>query len=251
MSLSPGARQLPLHHVSIRVPWHDSGWDGRVCADPIDNASCLVLPRIAETKNDQEEAIHHLKLWTELPEVQRPACQAERGAFMAPFEFTRHLSHPYAGRAKTHVHFAETQFRHPTFSANAIPFAWMQRKRTAERVEQLGLGFQQDFEDAIHEEMAFETNWVQVKSNQLVMLDTFFGALKAKQSLCFFYAKDTPLTDDPRRVIVGVGRVEHVGDAVEYGYKSAGPHRAMGAVEWHPGGPRTCPRTTAGLERMA
>jgi len=24
----------PLRHISIRVPWHDTGWDGRVCTFP-------------------------------------------------------------------------------------------------------------------------------------------------------------------------------------------------------------------------
>jgi hypothetical protein len=22
----------PLRHISVPVPWHDTGWDGRVCA---------------------------------------------------------------------------------------------------------------------------------------------------------------------------------------------------------------------------
>ena len=43
-----GARRLPLHHVTIRVPWHDGGWTGTVCARPLDNSSCLILPRIGE-----------------------------------------------------------------------------------------------------------------------------------------------------------------------------------------------------------
>src|SRR5690606_26103154 len=36
--------------------------------------------------------------------------------------------------------------------------------------------------------------------------------------LCFIYAKRTPLSEDARRVIVGVGRVLSVGDFVEYKY---------------------------------
>ena len=28
------AQAFPLRHVSIRVPWHDTAWDGRVCALP-------------------------------------------------------------------------------------------------------------------------------------------------------------------------------------------------------------------------
>ena len=57
MSLSTGARQLPLKHVSIRVPWHDSQWNGTVCQHPMENASCLVLSRIRETRDDARQEI--------------------------------------------------------------------------------------------------------------------------------------------------------------------------------------------------
>ena len=36
---------------------------------------------------------------------------------------------------------------------------------------------------------------VQERGNQLAMLDTFFGALRPQESLCFFYAKQTPLSN--------------------------------------------------------
>ena len=45
---APGARRLPLQHVSIRVLWHDRVWNGSVCADPKANTSCLILPRMAD-----------------------------------------------------------------------------------------------------------------------------------------------------------------------------------------------------------
>jgi hypothetical protein len=33
----------PLRLISIRVPWHDTGWDGRVCATPRLDGSCLKI----------------------------------------------------------------------------------------------------------------------------------------------------------------------------------------------------------------
>ena len=51
-TISAGARRLPLHHVTIRVPWHDGGWNGTLCARPLDNSSCLILPRIGEGRRD-------------------------------------------------------------------------------------------------------------------------------------------------------------------------------------------------------
>ena len=35
-------------HISVRVPWHDHGWDGTVCQNPCDNNSCLRLTNISE-----------------------------------------------------------------------------------------------------------------------------------------------------------------------------------------------------------
>ena len=37
--------QYPMKHIPIRVPWHDSGWNGTVCKEPCFNDSCLKLPR--------------------------------------------------------------------------------------------------------------------------------------------------------------------------------------------------------------
>ena len=61
--------------------------------------------------------------------------------------------------------------------------------------------------------------WVQERENQLALLDTFFNALRPRESLCFFYAKRTTLSDQSRRVIVGVGRVLSVGEPTEYASK--------------------------------
>jgi hypothetical protein len=44
-----------ITHLSVRVPWQDTRWDGRVCADPSNNQSCVVLKAIAENRNDAKE----------------------------------------------------------------------------------------------------------------------------------------------------------------------------------------------------
>ena len=43
-------------HISIRVPWHDHGWDGTVCQDPRGNNACLRLKNIYENRDDAAEA---------------------------------------------------------------------------------------------------------------------------------------------------------------------------------------------------
>ena len=44
-TLASGACCLPTHHITIRVPWYGGGWSDLVCARPLENTSCLILPR--------------------------------------------------------------------------------------------------------------------------------------------------------------------------------------------------------------
>ena len=227
-TLEPGARQLPFHHVTIRAPWQDTGWTGVVCARPLANTSCLILPRISQArKDDVEEAAAGNRL-DELQGEYRPPCIAERVSFMAPFELVRTMRHPYAeNNPETHGHFAATRFVQPPYSAACVPFRWMLRgevegnpKESSQGLaESMRLGWVTDREPSL----PFTTSWVQERGNQRVLLDTFFSALRPQESLCFFYAKRTPLSEQARRVILGVGRVLSVGEPTEYEYSVASP----------------------------
>jgi len=153
---------------------------------------------------------------------------------MAPFPLTRTMTHPYAEiYPETHGHFAPTRFVQTPWSAACVPFRWMLRgkvegdakKGEVGLAESLQLGWVADREPDIRNRGGKEvkTNWVQERENQLALLDTFFGALRPEESLCFFYAKRTPLSEQSRRVIVGVGRVLSVGDETEYAFEGADP----------------------------
>ena len=223
-----GSRKLPVMHVSVRVPWHDDRWSGRVCTNPRSNTSCLILPRIAEKKDDDFETRIKGEKWNTKGNYL-PACAAERGAFMAPFEYVRKPSHPYSDNG-LYEHFKESPFPHPAYSAAAVPFAWM--LKDADGFPTLAGTHKIDFHPEYEPDLGFETAWIQDRRNQLAMLDTFFSAVEPEESLVFFYAKNTPLTDDPRRVIVGIGRVLKVGEHVEYSYKQNTPPDALRCVLW-------------------
>lgn len=233
-TLVSGARRLPLHHITIRVPWHDAGWTGGVCARPQENTSCLILPRIGEGKRDDAEAKCCGQRLDELAPGDWPPCVGERVSFMAPFALARTMTHPYTeAYPETHGHMAPTRFVQPPYSAACVPFRWMLRKNVEGDAKQkltglaeaLQLGWVPEREPVIRNrrEEEVDTAWVQERENQLAMLDTFFGALRPEESLCFFYAKRTPLSEQPRRVIVGVGRVLSVGGATEYAYQQKNP----------------------------
>ena len=225
VSLAAGARQLPRHHITVRVPWHDSGWAGTVCAKPLDNTSCLVLGRIADSRDDAAERRCAGERFDELDEDDIPPCVKERASFMAPFEIARMVNHPYVRTSSnTHHHFLPTRFVQTPYAAACVPFRWMLRENAESMAEQLQIGYSPDGEP----DLGFKTPWVQAKDNQLALLDTFFSTLRPQESLCFFYAKQTPLSERSDRVIVGVGRVTSVGDSTEYRYNTAQPpHRSV------------------------
>ena len=222
-----GARQLSRQHVTIRVPWHDSGWTGRVCSAPSANTSCLALSRIAAYKRADEDLFRN-RAFVDLARSELPPCVDERACFLAEHDLFLKKQHPYKYRSPdTHGHFGETTLRLESYSAACVPFGWMLRGQVegderwgaVGKADALKLGYDADREP----KLPFGTSWIQNKHNQLVMLDTFFSALEPEDSLCVFYAKRTPLVEDNRRVIIGVGRVKNVGHATEYTYDAPGP----------------------------
>lgn len=222
-----GARKLPAQHITIRVPWHDAGWNGTVCRDPRANTHCNILKNIGLKKRDESELACASRSFEELDPRDVPPCIEERGTIMAPFEIARRKLHPYVKSSDKHAHFAETILRFAPYSAACVPFRWMLReqvegnaeKKIRSKANDLMLGYDSDREP----ELPFKTAWIQDRDNQLVMLDTFFGSLEPRNSLCFFYAKRTPLAEDPRRVLVGVGRIVRVGEHTEYEYTTTSP----------------------------
>lgn len=229
-----------MQHISIRVPWHDSGWDGRVCRQPEANTACTVLVNIGEKRRDEHEATCAGQRIDQLPEKDWPPCVEERATFLAPFELTRTITHPYAAASpSTHGHLKPTKFKVPAYSAPAIPFNWLLRERVVGTqgkpglADLLQLGFDAELEPVLDfnrgkgedgEDKA--PDWLNARDNQLCLLDTFFSALERDRSLCFFYAKRTPLApEDARRVIVGVGLVTDVGPEVEYDRNPNDDHR--------------------------
>jgi hypothetical protein len=182
----------------------------------------LILPRIGEERRDEVEARCCGERLDKLDAGDLPPCVDERAAFMAPFELRRMKTHPYGPLfPETHGHFAPTPFIQPAYSAACVPFWWMLRENVEGDpkngeiglAQRLALGWVPEREPDIRNKAGKEvdTNWVQERENQLALLDTFFSALRPEESLCFFYAKRTPLSEKSRRVIIGVGRVLSIG----------------------------------------
>ena len=214
---------FPIRHLSVRVPWHDNGWNGTVCDDPKNNVACLKLLRIAERKDEASEGNLSGRYFKDLGQEEIPPCLQERSAFMSPHGFARNHSHPYRRDDKgDHAHFRPTPLNYPAYSAPGVPFRWMLKESFSGSG---GSGLREHYPlDDVREDaepnLGFNTAWWQDYRNHTAILETFWAHVKEEVSLVFFYAKQVPLVEDipGRRILIGVGRVKFINPLTEYLY---------------------------------
>ena len=231
------AVSFPLRHISIRVPWHDHGWDGTFCCAPRHNSACLKLVNIAESKDEAAEQAKAGQSIKELDSAEFPPCVKERATFMADFAFERLHEHPYTKSSpETHNHFRPTPLHYPAWGAAALPFRWMMKpevfgdqKQIKGLIEEYPLdGVDPGFEP----DLPFTTHWVQDHRNHRALLECFWNHVKPQESLVFFYAKQVPLVEDTgRRVLIGAGRVQQIHGLKEYDYDGS-PEGKIRSLIW-------------------
>ncbi|MEV4147748.1 AAA family ATPase [Amycolatopsis sp. NPDC049691] len=203
-----------MRHLTLRVAWHDSAWNGAICRAPSRNPYCLDLDRIRLERDDDSEDAHAGRFFAELGSRQLPACKAENGTFMSPRPWSREFRHPYAGiesTRSTHGVLLPTTIEIPPYSAVAVPFAWMLRE-SQERIQ-----------DRLPTELApdsdppFPSSWVFDRTRQRQLLDAVFNQVTPRESVAFMYTKSGhPLGDDVPRLVVGIGRVAAISSLLEY-----------------------------------
>lgn len=218
-----------LKHLSVRVPWHDNGWNGSICNNPKANGACLILKNCALNRNDEQEQSLAGKLLSDLSEEQYPVCIGERATFMAPFSIHKTLSHPYAlSSPNTHGHLKPTRVQFPAFGAAAVPYHWMLKENAKEKTSLYDL----NYDDAKEPQLDWANNgndsWVQEIGNQKALLNCFFEHLQEETSLVFFYAKQVPFVEESGRVLAGVGRINKIIASEAY----EGSNSRFGAAYW-------------------
>jgi ATP-dependent exoDNAse (exonuclease V) alpha subunit len=192
-------------HLSVRLAWHDRGWDGHICNAPRLNTSCVVHDYIRVAREDDKEAavagkhIAQLKGW-------RPPCARDIG--------------PWSPRGYATVHHdpLERNFLEdvpeeiPAYANTPSPYRWLREENFREVCDAELLTLRgPDRAEKTH-------GWVQEPDRQKVLLETFWSNLEPKRSLVFYYLRPgVPLDEDARRVIVGVGRIASVGPQVYFG----------------------------------
>ncbi|MBK0372658.1 AAA family ATPase [Streptomyces sp. RB110-1] len=204
-ALSGGRAMAYVQHLSVRVPWHDTGWAGTVCADPGANHACVMLGNIAKDRDVRREAAHAGAPWSKLGQVL-PPCVVERGGFMSSSDHAVRRTHPYGWFLKD---LRPARLEVPAFSVHAIPYFWMNRSNAEEVVlqERPVSGYSPEAEERIAAMLDSRLPWVMHGENQQAIMKTFFRDVVAEQSLVFFYLKHSPFENQPRRMLVGAACV--------------------------------------------
>jgi len=159
-------------HLSIRVPWQDTKWDRRVCTDPINNQSCVVLKTIAENRKDAVEDGCRGEWINDLEDGRKPPCIKERATFLSDHGLTLKVRLNYADWSPAHKHIERTPLPVPAWGATLVPFRWLLRESAYEIAKNFDLDVSEEREPT---EPAFlaRTDWIQNHDNQRALLDAF------------------------------------------------------------------------------
>jgi exodeoxyribonuclease V alpha subunit len=190
-----------LIHLSARLAWHDTGWNGCICREPHLNASCIVQEQIRDGRDDELERAHAGVPLADLPGWLPPCCRdiaayADRG-----FTFTHQdpLDRTFLGPITEEI---------PPYACLPAPYRWMLEGSFRDICEAKGLAIR----GPTNPEK--ETGWVYEPDRQVALLSHFWGRLKEGEgeALVFYYVnRGNPVDENIARLVVGVGRLNKIG----------------------------------------
>jgi hypothetical protein len=200
-----------VQHISIRVPWRDQPWDDKVCHNPLDNSSCLLLKNVGNKRIDDWESEVAGRSFIELPQYDRLPCLSERGTFMSSHGYVIEKEHPYQFNKQLRGHLETTRVSVPPYSFEAIPFRWLSREIVEKELWQETDKYLPDLEHDAHRVLGFAPGWLMDGRNQRAMMERYFEDVIEGQSLVLIYLKHSPLQEEsPRRLLVGAAMITRV-----------------------------------------
>ena len=211
-----------VQHISIRVPWTDNGFIGRICDCPLKNYACRRLKAIAETNSllCQEQGQSNVDLCDIKDSEKRSKlpCLTEGRAFMSDKDITTECYHNYSMyNYDSHRDFIPSKLIIPAYTLVAHPYRWLRRgnNEDGEKIRELNDIPDRDGEIA-HLLLKNQNrggspvgqNWVQHPETQKRIFETFFKHVVPNKSLCFIYAKSVPYIENSDRILMGIAVVD-------------------------------------------
>ncbi len=196
-------------HLSARIVWHDRAWDGHICDRPSHNPYCVVHEHVREQRVDALEDEAAGKPLCELDGWRPPCCRDPIAFSRIGFKITHHdpLERSFLLPIDEEI---------PPYSVCPSPYRWMLEVNFRNICEAEGL----DIPGPKDPKKAHA--WVMEPDRQMQLLTNFWGKLRKKESLVFFYCKNGhPFSETATRLLVGVGRISEIGPQVYFGMQGA------------------------------
>lgn len=184
-------------HMSLRLAWHENGWNGHICVNPESNTYCVGLnsypgDTIAKSRNLQWEKLHCGKSFCGLKEI--PACALSANAFG----------------------------KEPIIAHNDPP-EWLESLGTKgidihlPPMTACTWGFENMYDDEVTSSASTGRKY----NNDVRFEKTkkYFAAFEEKKSLVFYYVGySNPFSEGENKnyVVVGVSRIKKLGDYYFY-----------------------------------
>ena len=186
-----------LYHISVRLAWHDNGWDGFICKNPKANAYCVGpysypgdLIALERDLNWEEKFKRNscLEVYTKIKKI--PPCCYSINAFGKEEIYAK--SDPpdfFKDNTKTKI------WKLPPASICTWPY------------------------EEMYKEEVRNPNGTYSYEKRLKAAEEYFSNLEPGKTLVFYYANySNPFSenDQKRYVIVGVSRLKKIGDQLFY-----------------------------------
>jgi hypothetical protein len=173
-------------HLTVRLAWHDHGWDGTICNKPLANCYCtgshsLLSDRLARDKVAALEHQHRGQRLDSLLPTYLPPCYWSSCAFSTEPTNVIH-AHPFRNLRETH----QIPDQLPAAAAFTWPFRLSMRHS----------------KNGINRDGKYPPDWDG-------RADRFLGRLTERKSLVFFYLNyDNPVSaDEYKYTLVGCSRL--------------------------------------------
>ena len=210
-------------HLSLRLPWHDRGWDGHVCDNPVANVYCsgeygLKAHGIRERKVDAQEALIKCRPVESLSEdAYHPPClrtiQTFGGRRLLDF-----LNEPKEFLNTEKVRITPIPEKIPCCCSGTWPY-----DRVFRRAE--------DASDNTPDEFLERYNPQEAISN----IKEIFEGLKYGKSIGFYYLNyDNPLNSERRKyVLVGAAEIDEISPQLAWQEIDPEKDRIYGRMVWN------------------
>ena len=183
-------------HLTARLAWHDSGWDGTICKQPDCNTYCVGSQSypgdvIARQRNVRREMDNAGCPVTSLQGADLPPCV-----------------------------YSVNAFGHDHIKGFSNPPEWLERRGATRKEWDVPPAtvcvwpYEEVYSDEVKDNQGRYDNDVRAEK-----VKDFVAAIKADTSLIFYYANySNPFSEEerPRYVLLGVSRVREVGPSLHY-----------------------------------